>query len=78
MSTLTVETGKTITLEDFLQIEDESCQLINSELYLTPAPNPKHQLIIGEFYSLLKKQSKGKIFFSPIDVFLDEKKCSST
>jgi Uma2 family endonuclease len=73
MGTLTIETGKTISLEDFLQIDDESCQLIDSKLYMTPAPNPKHQLIIGEFYSLLKKQTKSKIFFSPIDVFLDEK-----
>jgi len=74
MSTLTTEAGKTITLEDYLQLEDESCQLINSELYMTPAPNPKHQRAIRLIYdSAAKNISEGEFFFSPTDVFLDEK-----
>jgi Uma2 family endonuclease len=73
MKTLTADNGKSISYEEFLQIEEELCQLINGKLYMTPAPNPKHQLIIGELYSIFKNQSKGKIFFSPIDVYLDDK-----
>jgi Uma2 family endonuclease len=71
---LTIETGKTISLEDFLQIDDESCQLVNSELYMTPAPNTQHQRAIRLIYDLSTKNlAKGEFFFSPIDVFLDEK-----
>jgi Uma2 family endonuclease len=73
MNTLTGDNGKTISYEEFLQIEDESCQLVNGKLYMTPAPNPNHQTTIGELYTFIKKQSSGKIFFSPIDVFLDDK-----
>lgn len=73
MNTLIEDNGKSISYEEFLQIEDELCQLVNGKLYMTPAPNPKHQTIIGELYTFIKKQSIGKIFFSPIDVFLDDK-----
>lgn len=74
MGTLSIETGKTISLEDFLQIDDESCQLVNSELYMTPAPNTQHQRAIRLIYDLAtKKLSDGEFFFSPTDVFLDEK-----
>jgi Uma2 family endonuclease len=48
-------------------------QLIEGELIMTPAPNPRHQLICARLFEKLTQITKGKgvIFFSPIDVYLD-------
>lgn len=74
MNTLIEDNGKSISYEEFLQIEVELCQLINGNLYMTPAPNTQHQRAIRLIYDLsAKKLAGGEFFFSPTDVFLDDK-----
>jgi len=48
-------------------------QLIEGELVMTPAPNPRHQLICARIFERLLQfiKDKGIILFSPIDVYLD-------
>ncbi len=43
---------------------------------MVPAPIPEHQRVSGKLYSsflqYLERNELGEVFFSPIDVFLDE------
>ncbi len=58
--------------------EGTRCELINSIIYITPAPLVNHQSIVGTlaglFYAYVKKKKAGNFFISPIDVFLDRNK----
>lgn len=51
-------------------------ELIDGEHFVTPAPTPKHQDIVGELYSLLsayvKANSLGKVYIAPVDVVFEE------
>lgn len=65
-------------MEDFLQLEESNlpCELINGELFISPAPNLIHQIVIGNLYEFLKSYSRktgGFVGISPLDVFLDQK-----
>ncbi len=50
-------------------------QLIEGELVITPAPNPKHQIILGRIFRHLSdycdEKEMGIVLVSPIDVYLD-------
>ncbi len=51
-------------------------EIINNELYdMSPAPNPKHQIISGELefflQSFTKKNPIGRAYHAPFDVFFD-------
>jgi Uma2 family endonuclease len=56
--------------------EETFAEIINSEIYMSPTPNSKHQEISGELEFLLmlfiKKNKAGKIFHAPMDVILDK------
>jgi Uma2 family endonuclease len=56
--------------------EGTLCEVIDNVLYMSPAPTPNHQDVLGDIFSLLKLYTKqntlGKTYSSPIDVFLDE------
>lgn len=74
MEILAKKSEKEFTVEEFLQIEEEICQLINGKVIITPSPNTDHQEVVGEIYSLLKLfKFNGKVLMSPLDVFLDNK-----
>ncbi len=51
-------------------------QLIEGELIMTPAPNPRHQIILGRLFRKLadfvEKSLKGIVLLSPIDIYLDD------
>jgi len=49
-------------------------QLIEGELVMTPAPNPRHQIILGNIVEKIRSFIKGKgiALFSPVDVYLDD------
>lgn len=51
-------------------------QLIEGELIMTPAPNPRHQIISGNIFKSLSRfideKHKGMALFSPIDVYLGQ------
>lgn len=60
-----------------LMPEGTFCQLINDILIMSPAPTPYHQSTLGIIYEkiskMVKKHKLGKVFFSPIDVYLNDK-----
>src|SRR4051794_9977103 len=60
-----------------LMSEGTFWQLINDVLITSPAPPPSHQLALGIIYEEISKfvrtQKLGKVFFSPIDVYLNDK-----
>lgn len=57
--------------------EGTLCQLINDVIVMSPAPTPDHQSIAGIIYEevsrLVKVEKLGKVFYSPIDVYLNDK-----
>jgi Uma2 family endonuclease len=56
--------------------EGTHAEVIQSSLYMAPSPSPEHQDVAGNLFFeiklFLKEHSSGKIFFSAIDVYLDE------
>lgn len=78
MRTATIDRSKVWTVDDYLLLGEMNtpCQLINGELIMSPAPTPYHQQILSNLNDFLKKSAKrngGKVFFSPIDLYIDKK-----
>lgn len=78
MTTATVDRSKVWTVDDFLQLEESNlpCELINGEIFMSPAPSFTHQIVLGNLYDLLKlhaRKNGGITMFAPVDVFLDKK-----
>ena len=72
---MTVSTpGVKLTYDDFVHFPDDGLrhELIDGEHYVTPAPNTKHQAILGQLYLLvgnwLEDHPIGRVFFAPFDV----------
>ncbi len=76
MQVASIDASKKWTVEDYLQLgEDFHYQLIEGELIMSPAPNPYHQEVVLRLCRVLDdfcNKIKGKTYFSPIDVYLDE------
>ena len=55
--------------------EGTLCQLINNKLIMSPAPSPDHQsvssVIFEQISIYVKTRKSGKIFYAPIDVYLN-------
>jgi Uma2 family endonuclease len=65
------------TYQDYLQLpEDGRYEIINGELFLTPAPTTYHQRISGRIQFLLTRHVRetdvGEIFNAPCDLLLSE------
>ena len=66
------------TLQDYLQmpVTEPWYELIEGELHMVPAPTPLHQRIVLNLamaiQSIVKEQSLGQVFVSPIDVILSQ------
>ncbi|AIA30414.1 MAG: Uma2 family endonuclease [Nitrospirae bacterium] len=67
------------TYKDYLGLPEEGplrYEVIDGELYMTPAPNIRHQEVLGTLYRLIGNfiasagSSMGKIFPAPCDVVL--------
>jgi Uma2 family endonuclease len=56
--------------------EGRLAEVIEGSIYMSPAPTPRHQRIVGKLYRILtdyiEKKNLGEAFISPCDVFLDE------
>jgi Uma2 family endonuclease len=56
--------------------EGTLAELIDGNIYMSPAPNLNHQdittTLIARFFNFLGEKSLGKVYASPVDVFLDE------
>lgn len=75
METATIDQSKEWTVEDYLQLEEGLlAQLIDGDLVISPAPNPKHQRVLRELFNVLRDvYMDGELFFSPIDLYIDSK-----
>jgi Uma2 family endonuclease len=55
--------------------EGTLAELINGQLYMSPAPNTNHQRVSGKIEYLLRSyvenHSLGEMFHAPYDVYLD-------
>jgi Uma2 family endonuclease len=67
------------TLEEVYRMLPEGtlAELINDQLYMSPAPSLSHQELILELAtqikSLLKKTKNGHVFIAPVDLFINSK-----
>jgi Uma2 family endonuclease len=66
----------TLTYDDYAALPDDGrrYELYEGELTVTPAPQPRHQLVIGNLHVLMvehvRRLALGQVFLSPIDVIL--------
>ncbi len=63
------------TIKDYkLLPEGAPYQLIEGELIMTPAPNPRHQFISGNLFEKIRQFTRGLgvVFYSPVDIYLSE------
>lgn len=55
--------------------EGTLAELINGSIYMSPAPTPKHQRIIGKLYRIIsnhiEKSNSGELLLAPCDVYFD-------
>ena len=75
---LIAEKKNKFTVDDYLLLgEGAPFQLINYDLIMSPSPLLAHQLILGEFYHLLKaylkeKDDRGLVVLPPMDIRFDD------
>jgi Uma2 family endonuclease len=66
------QTEWTIEMLDALPDDGQRYEIIDGELFVTPAPLEVHQLVVGHLYSLLKEYLRGsavgRAIVSPADV----------
>ena len=65
-------TDWTVEVLDALPDDGQRYEIIDGELFVTPAPADVHQLVLGELHArvhaYLRGSSVGKVIFSPADV----------
>jgi Uma2 family endonuclease len=69
------DTARRYTVEEVLAFPDDGnrYELVDGELFVTPAPNQRHQLVLGRLYVRLEAYVAGRsglaiAFFSPADI----------
>lgn len=74
-SAATKTTSNLITYEDYLTFPDNDGirkEIIEGELYMTPAPSTRHQLILKRIFRILDdyvlQNGLGEVLFAPCDV----------
>jgi Uma2 family endonuclease len=64
-----------VPASEFLALPESSLptELLDGEVIMSPAPELNHQDIVGRLYMLIKTLAPGgKVYFAPVDVYLDE------
>jgi Uma2 family endonuclease len=81
MAIAIVDTSKRLevfTYEDYLQLPDNGkrYEIIDGELYMSPAPTTGHQRVVGNFFGtiwhFLQQNPLGEVFAAPADVIFSE------
>ncbi len=58
-------------------LEGTLAQLINNQIYMSPAPTTSHQSVLlkigSQLYNNVEKNNLSKIFLAPVDVYLNRK-----
>jgi Uma2 family endonuclease len=73
---MATETTTKLTYEDYVVLPNDGrrYQIIDGDLYVNPAPNVRHQVIVGNIFGHLwvyfQKHGGGRVFGSPVDVLL--------
>ena len=56
--------------------EGTLAELINGQIFMSPAPTNQHQRILKKIFKVLdsfvEKENLGEVFFAPSDVYLDQ------
>jgi Uma2 family endonuclease len=71
-------TSVKLTYDDFVNFPDDGKrhELIDGEHYVTPAPRPKHQIIVGNLHLVigtwLETNRVGRLYLSPLDVVISQ------
>jgi len=65
------------TYEDYLLLpEDRRYEVVDGDLYLTPAPTPYHQIVAKRLFVLVNQHVEqhrlGEVFFAPCDLVLSK------
>ena len=73
----TTEHAGKLTYEDYCRApDDKRYELLNGELMMVPAPNTKHQEILGrlhvELHRFVQEHELGKVYVAPLDVVLSD------
>ena len=74
----TESAGVKLTYDDFVLFPDDGKrhELIDGEHYVTPSPNIRHQVILGNVHLLiaswLETHPIGRVFLSPLDVVFSD------
>jgi len=67
-----------LTYRDYCELPDDGrrYEIHDGELSVTPAPNPRHQRLVGALYRALfghvRSRGLGEVLLSPIDVILSD------
>jgi Uma2 family endonuclease len=65
-------TGWTVDMLEALPDDGKRYEIIDGELFVTPAPSPAHQRALGglyrRIYACLERSTAGEVIFSPADV----------
>lgn len=76
--TLPGNSGAKLTYDDLVDMPDDGLrrELIDGELYVTPAPGIRHQAIVLNIGSTLlahvRSQGSGRVFIAPLDVLFSK------
>lgn len=78
MPVLTADTTKIWTADDYQLLSDDiRYEIINGNLFMTPAPTSFHQIVCENIGFLLssfvRKYKIGKVLYGPIDVYFGKK-----
>ncbi len=65
-----------LTYDDYVRLPDDGrrYEIIDGELEVSPAPNPRHQRVSAKFFAILhnhvEERRLGQVYYAPIDVLL--------
>jgi Uma2 family endonuclease len=67
-----------LTYEDYVELPNDGkrYEILDGELFVTPAPSTRHQRVLGRIFfqitAFLRNQDRGEVLLAPCDVLLGE------